>query len=111
MAMNDIGGIEYVLKHSYVRCVVGAFDLKNMKALFGLDIDLFYPLSYKKSTFLHFGHHGTKFYDRYINLTTEQNILMMMKLVSNQNISLESFIIQDIIRHMLIEVMLFPETI
>ena len=26
MTMNDMGKIEHVLKHSYGRCVVGAFD-------------------------------------------------------------------------------------
>ena len=43
--MNDIWKREYVLKHPHGSFVVGAFDKKILKAIFGMDIELFYPLS------------------------------------------------------------------
>ena len=64
-----------------------------------------------KSIFIYFVHHGTKFYDRYINSYDRKNILMMMGVVFFQNRRLESFILKNISRYMVIEVMLFLEVI
>ena len=67
MTMNDIGKGAHVIKHSCRMCVVGVFD----KNLHGVCIwtrqksVLYFILC--KSIFLHFVHHGTKCYDRYIN--------------------------------------------
>ena len=66
MTMNDIGNRAHFMKHSKVRCGVGDSDkilhrgsiLNNTRSV--LSIILY------KSIFLHFVHHGTKFYDKYI---------------------------------------------
>ena len=82
--------------------------IKNyMKDLFGLDPEqlFFYP---KKSTFIHFVHHDKTFYDRYVNTDDRKSILMMMGVEFFQNRRIESFTIKNIIRHMEIDVMLFP---
>ena len=44
--MNDIVKRAHVLKHSHVRCVLGAFDKFYTKCLFGMVTELFYLLSY-----------------------------------------------------------------
>ena len=67
MTMNDIGKITHVLKHSHRRCVVSVFD-KNLhegSIWTGPRVGLSFILHI--SIFLHFVHHGTNFYDKYIN--------------------------------------------
>ena len=63
---NDIGKIAHVLKHSHGKRVVGAFDkiLHEGYCWTGHRSVLSFILH--KSIFLHFVHHGTLFYDRYI---------------------------------------------
>ena len=51
MNMNDIEKRAHILKHSHGRCVVDAFDKNYMKAIFGLDTELFYLLSSTKKYF------------------------------------------------------------
>ena len=65
--MNDIGKISHVLKHSHRRCEFSAFDkfLHEGYPWNGTWVVLSFVL-YKK-IFLHFLHHGTNFYDKYIN--------------------------------------------
>ena len=46
MNTNGIGKREQVIKHLHGNCVVGDFDKKFLKAIFGLDTELFYLLSY-----------------------------------------------------------------
>ena len=64
--MNNIGKMAHVLKHPHGRCVVGPFD----KNLHGGSIWTghrdFISFILHKSIFLHFVHHGTRFYDKYI---------------------------------------------
>ena len=64
--MNNIGKRAHVLKHSHGRCVVGPLD----KILYEGSICTGhrYVLSFilHKSIFLHFVHHSTRFYDKYI---------------------------------------------
>ena len=64
--MNDIGKIEHVLKDSHGRCVVGFSDkiLHEGSIWTGYRAVLYFILH--KSIFLHFVHHGTIFYDKYI---------------------------------------------
>ena len=64
--MNDIGKRVHVLKHSHGRCVVRAFDkiLHEGSVCNGNRYVLSFILY--KSTFLHFVHNGTKFYEKYI---------------------------------------------
>ena len=64
--MNDIGKRAHVLKHSHGRYVVGAFDkiLHDGSIWTGNREVLSFILH--KSKFLHFVHHGTIFYDKYI---------------------------------------------
>ena len=52
--MNNIGKRSHVLKHSHGRCVIGAFDKKNTKALFGPVIELFCRLSFTNKYYLTF---------------------------------------------------------
>ena len=54
MTMSNTGKRSYVLKNSHGRCVVGAFDKKFTKAIFVLETELFYPLSYTNQYFLTF---------------------------------------------------------
>ena len=106
--MNDIGKRAHNLKHSYGRCVVGFFDeILHEDYIWTIHR---YVLSFilHKSIFLHFVHHGTRLYYRSINPDDRKYILMMMGVVFFQNRSLESFIMQNISIHMLIEVMFFP---
>ena len=61
MTMDDIGKIAHVLKHSHKRCVVVDFD-KNLHTGYictGPTAVISFIL--KKSIFLHFVHHSTKF--------------------------------------------------
>ena len=96
MTMNDIGKRAHVLKHSQKKYVVGAYDniLHEGSIWTGHRNVLSFILH--KSIFLHFVHHGTKFYERYINSDDIKNVLLMMGLVSNQIRALEIFIIQHI---------------
>ena len=108
MTMNDMGNRSHVIEYSHGSCVVVSFD-KNVHEgyIWTGNIAVLYFILHK-SIFLHFVHHSTKFYDRYIDYYDRKNILMMMVKVSNQNGRLESFIIQNIRRHMVIKVVLFP---
>ena len=65
--MNYIVKIAHVLKYSHGRCVVGAFGeiLHEGSILTRHRAVLSFILH--KSTFLHFVHHGTHFYEKYIN--------------------------------------------
>ena len=67
MTMNDIGKRAHVLKHSHGRCVVSAFDklLHERSIWTGPKTVISFVLH--RSIFLHFVHHGTKFYWKYIN--------------------------------------------
>ena len=64
--MNEIVKIAHVLKHSHGRCVVGPFDkiLHEGSIWNGHRSVLSFILH--KSIFIHFMHHGTRFYDNYI---------------------------------------------
>ena len=64
--MNEIGKRAHVLKHSHGRYVVGAFDkiLHDGSIWTGHRAVLYFILH--RSIFIHFLHHGTIFYDRYI---------------------------------------------
>ena len=66
MTINDIGKRAHVLKHSHVRCVVGDFDkiLHEGSIWNGTRAVLYFILH--KSIFIHFVHHSTSFYDKYI---------------------------------------------
>ena len=73
--MNDIGKIAYVLKHSHRRCVVGAFYkvLHEGSIWTGNRAVLFFILH--KSIFIHFVHHGTRYYDKYITLDDKKKYI------------------------------------
>ena len=64
--MNDTGKRAHVLKHSHRRCVVSPIDkiLHEGSIWTGHRAVLSFILH--KSIFIHFVHHGTIFYDRYI---------------------------------------------
>ena len=72
MAMNDIGKRAHVLKHSHGRCVVGAFDKILHEGYIWAGPISVLSFILHKSIFLYFVHHGTKFYDKYIN-TNDRN--------------------------------------
>ena len=65
--MNDIDKRAHVLKHSHIICMGGDFDkiLHEVSICNGPRAVLFFILH--KSIFLHCVHHGTGFYDKYIN--------------------------------------------
>ena len=65
--MHDTGKIAHVLNHSHRRCVISYFDkiLHEGSIWTGHRTILLFILH--KSTFLHFVHNGTIFYDKYIS--------------------------------------------
>ena len=80
MTMNDIVKIAHVLKHLHGRCVVGAFDkILHEEYIWAGPISVLSFILHK-SMFLYFLHHGTKFYDKYIN-TDERKKSMIMGVV------------------------------
>ena len=96
MTMHEIGKIAHVPKNLHGRCVVGAFDkVLHQGSIWTGPISVLYFILHK-SIFLHFVHHGTKFYDKYINLLTEKYILINMGVVFFQNRRLESFTMKNI---------------
>ena len=68
--LNDIGKRAHVLKHSHGRCVVGSFDkiLHGGSLWTGHRAVISFILH--KSTFQHFVHNGTKFYEIYMSSLT-----------------------------------------
>ena len=111
MTMNYIGKIAHVLKHLHGRCVVGDFDKKLHEGYIWTEHRAVLYFSLHNYIFLHFVHHCTKSYDRYKKSDDRKIIVMMMGVVFFLNIILENFIMQNIRRHMLIEVMLFTKII
>ena len=103
MTMNDIGKRAHVLKNLHGRCVVGAFDKIYTRALFGLEPELFYILTSTNEYFFTMYIMLKKVMTNICNLTTEINILMMMGVVFFQNKRLDSFIIKNTWRHILIK--------
>ena len=83
--MNDIGEELHVLKNPHRRYVVGASDniLYEVSIWTGPRSVLSFILH--KSIFIHFIHHGTKIYEKYINNDDREKKLMMMGVVFNQN--------------------------
>ena len=66
--MNDIGKKAHVIKHSHGRCLVGAFDKSLLKGSIWTGNRAFLFFILHKYIFIHFVHHGTEFYDRFIKL-------------------------------------------
>ena len=83
--MNYIGERAHFIKHSHGICVVGAFDkfLHGVYIWTGTRVFIYFILH--KSTFLHFVHHGTDFYEKYINTDDRKIRLMMIGVVFFQN--------------------------
>ena len=79
--MNDIGKRAHVLKHSHGRCVVGPFDFFNVKALFGMVIELFYLLSSTNQYFFTLCIMVQYFMTNIYHQIIKRNILMMMGVV------------------------------
>ena len=104
--MNDIGKIAHVLKHSHGRCVIGYFDknLHEVSICTGHRSVLSFILH--KSTFLHFVHNGTRFYDKYISSKNKKNIWMMTGVEFYPNNRLERSTIQNINLPIQIDIML-----
>ena len=72
--MNDIGKIAHVLKYSHRRCVVGAFyKIPYEGYIWTVPISVLSFILHK-SIFLHFVHHGTNIYDKYINTDDRKKI-------------------------------------
>ena len=109
MTMAEIWIRAHVLKYSHRRCTVGAFD-KNLNEGYICTRQRTKFFKVHKKYFLHFVHNGTKLYDRYIYYDDRKK-LMMMGLLLFQNRRLEIFILLNIRRHMVIEVMLFQKVI
>ena len=61
MAMNDIGKISHVLKHSHVRWVFGDLDKILHKGSIWDGIRAVLSFILHKSIFLNFVHHGANF--------------------------------------------------
>ena len=66
MTMNDIGKRAHVIKHSHGRCVVGAFNKILHEGYFWNGHRALIYFILHKSILLHFLHHGTNFYEKYI---------------------------------------------
>ena len=64
--MNDIGKRAHVLNHSQGRCVVGASDKNLHEGFICNEHRSVLSFILHKSILLHFVHHGTIFYDKYI---------------------------------------------
>ena len=82
----------------------------DTKALFGLETELLYLLSYTNQCLFTL-YIMLKMYDKYIEYSGRKNTFMMMGVVSLQSRRLERFIIQNITRHNLIEIMFLTEFI
>ena len=96
--MNDIE--KRALENSHGRYVVVAFyKILHKGSIWpGPRAVLYFII--KNSIFIHFVHHCTKFYDKYINTDDRKSILMMMGVVFFQNKRLEIFTIQNIRKNM-----------
>ena len=64
---NDIGKRAHVLKHSHGRCVIGSSDKILHEGSIWTDHGSILLFILHKSTFLHFVHNGTRFYEIYIS--------------------------------------------
>ena len=64
--MNDIGKKAHILKHSRGRCVVGPFDKNLHEGSIWTGRRSVISFILQKSIFIHFVHHGTIFYEKYI---------------------------------------------
>ena len=74
-----------------------------MRDLVILDLEQLFIFILHKSIFIQFVHHGTKFYDKYINTENKKSIVMMIGVVFLQNIRMGSFILKsplDIYKYM-----------
>ena len=63
--INDIGKRAHVLNHSHGRCVIGSFDKILYEGSIWNGHRAVLSFILHKSTFLHFVHNGTRFYDKY----------------------------------------------
>ena len=66
MNTNDIGKRAHLLKHSHGRYVVVAFDKLLYEGYIWTGNRAALSFILHKSIFIHFVHHGTIFYDKYI---------------------------------------------
>ena len=94
MTIDYIGKRSHIIKHSHVRCVVGAFD-KNLHEGYiwnGPRDIISFPSTnqYFFTLYIMVQNFMTNIY----NLMTERNIFMMMGMVFFQNKKLDSFIIK-----------------
>ena len=65
--MNDIVKRAHVINHSHGRCVIGAFDKNVHEGSIWTGHRAVLSFILHKSTFLHFVHNGTIFYEKYIS--------------------------------------------
>ena len=103
--MNDIGKIAHILNHSHVRCVVGALIKIHTKDLFGLVIELFYPLSSTNQYFFTLYIMVQDFMTNIWHQMIERNIWRMVGVVFFRNKSLERNTMQNIKRLIQIDIM------
>ena len=96
---------EHVLKHSHGMCVVGTFDkiLYEGSIWTGHGAVIYFIL--QKSIFIHFVHHGTIFYDKYITSDDRKKYIDDDGSGVFQNKSLEIHTIQNIKRLIQINIM------
>ena len=109
--IHDIVKGAHVLKHSRVRCVIGAFDKNLHEGSIWTVHRGFLSFILHKSIFLHFLNNSTIFYDRYISSEKKKNILMTKGVVFSPNKGLERYTIKYIILLIQIGIMLLKMTI
>ena len=77
---SDLGSRAHILKHLHGIIIFGSFEKKIHEGTLysGYRAIIYFILT--KQTFLHFLRYGDRFYNRYMNTTDKNSILMMMVL-------------------------------
>ena len=109
--INDIGKVAHVLEHSHGRCVVGAFEkiVHEVSICTGHGAVLSFLLH--KLILLHFVHHGTRFYDKYITSDGRKKYMDDYGSGVLPKKRLESFTMQNIIILIQINIIFLKMTI
>ena len=109
--MNDIRKRAHVLNHSHGMCVLVAFGkiLHEVSIWTGPRAVLSFILH--KSIFIHFVHHSTRFYDKYITSDDKNKYIDDDGSCIFSKKKLESFTMKNTTRHIIIDIMFLKVSI